>query len=81
MRAVKSFLAEMEEEQEVPQKEGIKINLEKHKDVLYMYNAETNEFLGQSTDIYELDKILNERYPGKKFILSEKNLAEVGVEL
>jgi hypothetical protein len=46
-----------------------------------MYNAETNEFLGQSTDIYELDKILNERYPGKKFILSEKNLAEVGVEL
>jgi len=82
-RVVESILKDLklDVEPEAENQEGVKINLEKHNGVIYVYATETNEFLGQSPDIYELDKILSERFPGKKFILSEKNLAEVGVEL
>jgi len=56
----------------------IRISIEKHKDVFYVYNKENNDFMGQASSKQELEKVLAERYPNKRFMADATNLKEVG---
>lgn len=41
--------------------------IEKENGILYIYNRETNEFLGQATTFVELEKTLRQKFPDKLF--------------
>jgi hypothetical protein len=48
--------------------------IEKENGMLYIYNRETNEFLGQATTLVELEKTLLEKFPDKLFNVPSKEL-------
>ena len=78
MLVVKDLVSELSTK---AKENSIKIKMEKHNDHFYVYNAEDNSFMGQSDTFDNIDKLLSERYPGKKFLMTEENMKEVGIEL
>jgi len=63
------------EEQEEDQ---IHIIIEKHNDMLFVYDKETKQFMAQGTSKEDVEKVLVERFPGKRFACPESILKEVG---
>ena len=55
----------------------IQIKIEKHNDVLYVFNKETDEFMGQGKTRKELEDSLMVKYPNKVFLATTENLKEV----
>ena len=41
--------------------------IEEENGILFLYNDETNEFLGQGKNFEELEKLIKEKYPNKIF--------------
>jgi predicted negative regulator of RcsB-dependent stress response len=64
----------VEEEQE----EQIHIIIEKHNDMLYVYDKDTKQFMAQGSSKEDVEKVLVERFPGKRFACPESILKEVG---
>jgi hypothetical protein len=60
---------------------SMRIRLEKEKEVLYAYDFDNGTFLGQGETFTVLDEILAKKFPGKKFVVSDENLDEVGIKL
>lgn len=56
----------------------IPITIEKHNETFYVYNKETNTFMAQGSTRDELENILHDKFPGKKFACDEKTLTELG---
>ena len=56
----------------------IQINIEKHNNVFYVYDKETNEFMAQGSSKDEVETNLKKRYPGKSFGCAESNLSQTG---
>jgi hypothetical protein len=56
----------------------IKIVIEKHNDVYYVYDMEDKSFMAQGNNRKELENVLADKYPGKTFAASNSNLSEVG---
>jgi hypothetical protein len=48
--------------------------IEKENGMLYIYNRDTNEFLGQATTFIELEKALREKFPNKLFNVPSKEI-------
>ena len=74
-RVLERLVTKVEEESKP---DYIKVVIEKHNDVFYVYNKETNQFMGQGSSKEELEDLLHKNFPGKRFGASEENLAEVG---
>jgi hypothetical protein len=68
-------IQEIVEEQE---EEQIHIIIEKHNDMLFVYDKETKQFMAQGTTKEDVEKVLVERFPGKRFACHESVLKEVG---
>ena len=80
MRVVNQLLKEVEGHQESEStEERTKMRLEKHGTGIYAFEEETDEFIAQGTDLFDLDKAIQARFPGKKFAIKEDNLREIGV--
>jgi len=60
------------------QEEKIHIIIEKHNDMLYVYDKDTKQFMAQGSTKEAVEKILVERFPGKRFACHESTLKEVG---
>lgn len=79
---IKRFLKEVEEmkapEEDDSDEPKIPITIEKHNNHFYVYNKENNQFMGQAGTREELEEVLMERFPGKKFACSEQTLKEIG---
>lgn len=75
-RFVNKFMDEME----TLEKDDniINISIEKHNDTYYVYDKDNNSFMGQAINRKELENVLGERFPGKRFIADGSNLKEVG---
>jgi len=56
----------------------IQINIEKHNNMFYVYDKETNEFMAQGSCKDEVENNLKKRYPGKSFGCSESILSQTG---
>lgn len=56
----------------------IKIKIEKHNDMFFVYGLEDDEFMAQGSTRKELEDNLRKRYPGKTFAAESDNLKEVG---
>lgn len=48
--------------------------IEKENGILYIYNRETNEFLGQATTFVELERTLRQKFPDKLFNVPSKEI-------
>ena len=48
--------------------------IEESNGILFLYNSETNEFLGQGTDAESLEVSVKSRYPGKLFNVPQDQL-------
>jgi len=60
------------------QEEKIHIIIEKHNDILYVYDKDTKQFMAQGSSKEDVEKVLVERFPGKRFACPESILKEVG---
>jgi hypothetical protein len=69
---IQEFVEEQEEE------EQIHIIIEKHNDMLFVYDKDTKQFMAQGTSKEDVEKVLVERFPGKRFACHESVLKEVG---
>lgn len=76
-RVVDKFMEEFQNIQP-DEEEFINISIEKHNNTYYVYNKDDNSFMGQAVDRIELEKVLAERFPGKRFMADGSNLKEVG---
>lgn len=52
----------------------IKIKIESHSGMFYVFNNTTDEFMGQAKTRSELEDVLAKRYPGKRFMATPENL-------
>lgn len=80
-RVVNTYLADLRGKIEEDKENSIKVKLEKHKDHIYVFEDETDKFLGQAENLEELDKYMSTTYPGKRFLVRESNAESVGVKL
>ena len=56
----------------------IKIVIEQHNGVYYVYDMDDKSFMAQGKDRKELEGVLASKYPGKMFAASNSNLSEMG---
>lgn len=70
IRVLEQFRNEVSQER----KELIPIVVEKHNDLLFVYNQENKEFMAQGSSLDEINDALEKRYPGKKFSCSDEHL-------
>lgn len=80
-RILDQMLAKIEKKKEEELENSIFIKIEKHHGHLYVFEADTDKFLGQAEDMDSLDKFMSKQYPGVKFFVKESDLEAVGVEL
>lgn len=58
----------------------IKIKMELVGDEIFVYSGEDHMFLAQGSSLKEVEEKLNERFPGKKYLIEEGNAEEVGLK-
>lgn len=52
----------------------IPIKIDRHNGIFYVYNKDTEEFMGQGSTQKELEGNLAKRFPDKKFAADKENL-------
>ncbi len=82
IRKVKELIQQAEElaESEEPEPSRTKMRLERHGEVIYAFEHETDSFIAQGKDLLDLDAAIQKRYPDKKFSVQEDNLKEIGAK-
>ena len=73
-KQMEKFFERVDEAEE----EQIHIIIEKHNDMLYVYNKDTKQFMAQGSSKEDVEKVLVERFPGKRFACAESNLSQTG---
>ena len=84
-----NFVRDVKERMEIKKLEdGITERLEKFREkvipsrieeengVLYLYNSDTNEFLGQANSFEQLENAMMEKFPGKLFNVPKEELSK-----
>ena len=80
-RIMNGLLDQFADEVEKEKENMVRIVIEKHNDMFYVYNKETNQFMGQGKSKKELEELLHKNFPGKRFGATEENLVEMGFKL
>ena len=74
-RTIDRFFSNLEEDiDEKVNDTIIPIKIDRHSGVFYVYNKETEEFLGQGNSRKELEINLAKRFPDKKFAADKESL-------
>jgi len=55
----------------------IRLNVEKHNGVIFLYNAETNEFVGQGSTKEEIKTALKRKYPEGRFAVEQEGIVHL----
>jgi Flp pilus assembly protein TadB len=78
-KITQQFVERLHESFQEQVEEGVvQISIEKHNDMFYVYDRETNEFMAQGSSKDEVENNLQKRYPGKRFGCAESNLSQTG---
>ena len=56
----------------------IRIMIEKHNDVFYVYSEDDQMFMAQGSTFEDVEETLIKRFPGKRFAADPENLKEIG---
>jgi hypothetical protein len=59
----------------------VRVTVERHGDVYYLYEKETDNFVAQGRDADEIKEILLKRWPNKTFFADEENVKSTGLSL
>lgn len=59
----------------------VPVTVERHGDVYYIYEKETDNFVAQGRDAEEIKQILSNRWPNKTFLADEDNAKSTGLSL
>ena len=73
-RTIDRFFSNLEEDDETLVDSVIPIKIDRHSGVFYVYNKETEEFLGQGNSRKELELNLAKRFPDTKFAADKESL-------
>lgn len=57
-------------------KDVIEITIENHNGMIYIYNKDTKSFMAQGSTRQEVEKILLDKFPGKKFAADPREIEE-----
>lgn len=76
LRRLASLMSEMESIENGPV-EQLAIKIEKHKDMFYVYDDETDMFLAQGATKDDIAKILQKTHPKVTFVADPNNIREV----
>ena len=78
-RRVDELLSNISEDlEEQAQASIIKITIEQHDGVYYVYDMEDSSFMAQGVTRKDLEVDLANKFPGKTFAATKENLAEIG---
>jgi hypothetical protein len=84
MRKVHQLLQQAEElsveSEQTSDEDRTKMRLERHGEVIYAFEEETDSFIAQGKDLLDLDSAIRKRFPDKKFTVQEQNLKDIGAE-
>ena len=75
------LIKELTDLQEKVKRAIIKVNVEKHGDVFYLFEKETDRFIAQGKDADEIRIILEKHYPNKTVFADKEHLETVGLKL
>lgn len=78
VKKVLEDLKQHEEPEDEETDERIPITIERHNNTFYVYSKEKNEFMAQGSTRAELEVVLADRFPGKRFAVDQKTLSELG---
>lgn len=56
-----------------------RMELERHGEVIYAFTSDDHSFIAQGKDLKELDSAIQKRFPGRKFLIRESNLNDLGL--
>lgn len=74
-RTVERFFSEVAEDiDNTARSSVIPIKIDRHNGIFYVYNKDTEEFMGQGSTQKELERNLAKRFPDKKFAADKENL-------
>jgi len=57
------------------------ISVEKHGDIYYAFDKETDTFIAQGKDGKEMKEAMTKRFPNKTFLTNEQHMKELGLDL
>lgn len=58
--------------------EPIPITIDKHNDEFFVYSLSDSTFMAQGSTPQEVEKHLQQQFPGKTFVATHQNLIDVG---
>jgi len=73
-RSFDILMNKIHDEQQEEEENRIYITIEKHEGMFFVYNKHTSQFMAQANNRGELEIVLDNRYPGKKFAASPEHL-------
>lgn len=73
-RTIDRFFSNFEEDDEKDVDSVIPIKIDRHSGVFYVYNKDTEEFMGQGNSRKELELNLAKRFPDQKFAADKESL-------
>ena len=79
LRLTQQMLEGLEDKVEEEQKNKVYVTIEKHGDVIYVYDKSNSQFMAQGTNRKELEDVLSQRFPGKKFAATPEELEKAGL--
>ena len=59
----------------------ITVSIEKHGDIFYLFEKETNNFIAQGQTMAEIKEVMQKRFPKKTFVATEDHVKESGLEI
>ena len=59
----------------------VRVNIEKHGDIYYVFEKETDRFVAQGRTAEEIKEIMQKRFPNKTFVATDEELKESGLTL
>ena len=74
---VKSMLAELRENEDVNDASRVYATIELKDDMIFMYNKETNVYLGHSKNFEDLENMLKTKFPDKTFAISRDDMMKL----
>ena len=77
-KMLKQLAGNVEKAVEKAKENLVHITIEKHDEQFYVFQTATNKFLTQADTKEALEKNLLELFPGKRFVMSEENMKEIG---
>lgn len=74
---VKSLLAEIRENEDAQDSSRVYATIEIKDDMIFMYNKETNTYLGHSENFADLENMLKTKFPDTTFAISRDDMMKL----